>query len=318
MSRPRPGPACTWPIRPRTLTAPRSHFDLYRIGNRPLRRGAVRRDRSGEFGLRAAMTLRARRSTSSGSAGTGVSYRPSTSRPADRRRGAACRSATPTACPGPTERPRRGAGSRPPPPDRRAGRHGPVRGRRRRPAGDLGDPVVVFGNGRATTASRPCGVGAVGRDQPARDPDRHRGPGGPRPPPRKGGQVRMATRLAVMFGGRSGEHEVSRRSGASIVAAWTASRYEVVPVLITPRRRVARRRPRRRALPQALRVLRAEDVVFPALHGPYGEDGTVAVAAGDGSVCRTSATVCSPARRAWTRSSPSGCSTPRACGSARG
>ncbi|MEV4822324.1 D-alanine--D-alanine ligase family protein [Micromonospora sp. NPDC049274] len=85
----------------------------------------------------------------------------------------------------------------------------------------------------------------------------------------------MTTRLAVLYGGQSGEHEVSRRSGESILAGLDRERYQVTEVLIdtdggwhvgghpTP-------------LPQALRVLRAQDVVFPALHGPYGEDGTVA------------------------------------------
>ncbi|MEU7399599.1 D-alanine--D-alanine ligase family protein, partial [Streptomyces albogriseolus] len=85
----------------------------------------------------------------------------------------------------------------------------------------------------------------------------------------------MTTRLAVLYGGQSGEHEVSRRSGESILAGLDPERYQVTEVLIdtdggwhvdgspTP-------------LPQALRVLRAQDVVFPALHGPYGEDGTVA------------------------------------------
>ncbi|PWR08197.1 D-alanine--D-alanine ligase [Micromonospora acroterricola] len=85
----------------------------------------------------------------------------------------------------------------------------------------------------------------------------------------------MTTRLAVLYGGQSGEHEVSRRSAASILAGLDREKYQVAEVLIgrdggwhvdgrpTP-------------LPLALRVLRAQDVVFPALHGPYGEDGTVA------------------------------------------
>ncbi|MER7891643.1 D-alanine--D-alanine ligase family protein [Micromonospora sp. NPDC094482] len=85
----------------------------------------------------------------------------------------------------------------------------------------------------------------------------------------------MRTRLAVLYGGQSGEHEVSRRSAASILAGLDRDRYEVTEVLIgldggwqvdgraTP-------------LAPAMRVLGAQDVVFPALHGPYGEDGTVA------------------------------------------
>jgi D-alanine-D-alanine ligase len=84
----------------------------------------------------------------------------------------------------------------------------------------------------------------------------------------------MSIGLAVLYGGRSGEHEVSRRSAASILAHLDRDAYRVTEVLIgrdgqwqvdgVPG-----------PLPVALRVLAAQDVVFPALHGPYGEDGTV-------------------------------------------
>ncbi|MGQ5261118.1 D-alanine--D-alanine ligase family protein [Micromonospora sp. ZYX-F-536] len=85
----------------------------------------------------------------------------------------------------------------------------------------------------------------------------------------------MTTRLAVLYGGQSGEHEVSRRSAVSILAGLDRDRYQVTEVLIgRDGQWYADGRPA--ALPQALRVLRAQDVVFPALHGPYGEDGTVA------------------------------------------
>ncbi|MFD6563684.1 D-alanine--D-alanine ligase family protein [Micromonospora profundi] len=85
----------------------------------------------------------------------------------------------------------------------------------------------------------------------------------------------MTTRLAVLYGGRSGEHAVSRRSGESILAALDHERYQVTEVLIgTDGGWHVDGRPT--PLPQALRVVRAQDVVFPALHGPYGEDGTVA------------------------------------------
>ncbi|MEU8166904.1 D-alanine--D-alanine ligase family protein [Micromonospora sp. NPDC049004] len=85
----------------------------------------------------------------------------------------------------------------------------------------------------------------------------------------------MTTRLAVLYGGQSGEHEVSRRSGESILAGLDHERYQVTEVLIdTDGGWHVDGRPT--PLPQALRVLRAQDVVFPALHGPYGEDGTVA------------------------------------------
>src|SRR5437870_1500540 len=111
-------------------------------------------------------------------------------------------------------------------------------------------------------------------------------------------------RVGVVYGGRSGEHEVSLRSAASIVAALDPARYEVVPVAITKDGRWL-------TGPESLKVLEAAqrdlapipehgsevtlpadptrhgllplgrgeatplDVVFPVLHGTYGEDGTI-------------------------------------------
>ncbi|MEH1168236.1 D-alanine--D-alanine ligase family protein [Micromonospora sp. CPCC 205539] len=84
----------------------------------------------------------------------------------------------------------------------------------------------------------------------------------------------MTTRLAVLYGGQSGEHEVSRRSAASILTGLDRERYQVTEVLIgSDGGWHVDGRPL--SLPSALRVLRTQDVVFPALHGPYGEDGTV-------------------------------------------
>lgn len=112
-------------------------------------------------------------------------------------------------------------------------------------------------------------------------------------------------RVGVIFGGRSGEHEVSLASAKSVMDAMHKDRYEIVPIGITkdgrwiasgdPMRALASGDPEasqpaallgdpsRRSLvqleerDQALRAkpLSELDVVFPVLHGPYGEDGTV-------------------------------------------
>jgi D-alanine-D-alanine ligase len=81
-------------------------------------------------------------------------------------------------------------------------------------------------------------------------------------------------RLAVIFGGRSGEHEVSCHSAESILLHLDRSRYQVVPIMIT-RTGSWIVDGDAMSLPDAIRVLRTMDVVFPALHGPYGEDGTM-------------------------------------------
>jgi D-alanine-D-alanine ligase len=80
-------------------------------------------------------------------------------------------------------------------------------------------------------------------------------------------------RVAVLAGGRSAEHDVSRRSAASVRRGLEAGGHEVVTVELArdgtwwcAGEELALR---------AGRGLLDCDVVFPALHGPFGEDGTV-------------------------------------------
>jgi D-alanine-D-alanine ligase len=77
-------------------------------------------------------------------------------------------------------------------------------------------------------------------------------------------------RVAVVYGGRSGEHEVSLRSAESIVAALDPARYEVQRFFIGKEGRWSPHPilPEPGANPGI-------DVVFPVLHGTFGEDGTV-------------------------------------------
>jgi len=80
----------------------------------------------------------------------------------------------------------------------------------------------------------------------------------------------MALRVAVIYGGRSGEHEISLRSAEAIIAALDPAKYEVHRILIT---REGRWEPR--ALSPEQGANPGIDVVFPVLHGTFGEDGTV-------------------------------------------
>jgi D-alanine-D-alanine ligase len=99
----------------------------------------------------------------------------------------------------------------------------------------------------------------------------------------------MATVLLV-FGGRSAEHEVSCVSAVAVAEALTASGHRIVPVGISrdgswwladadrnPFR--AQGRSVRLAVPDGVLLAGDDefgfDVVFPVLHGPYGEDGTI-------------------------------------------
>jgi D-alanine-D-alanine ligase len=121
----------------------------------------------------------------------------------------------------------------------------------------------------------------------------------------------MKTRIGVIFGGRSGEHEISIRSAKTVIEQIDREKYEVIPIAIdkeggwlNPVKALA-------LLPQSTReLLESEitkypqnpiallgdtsykgltkltaaegeenqaplDVVFPVLHGTYGEDGTI-------------------------------------------
>ena len=77
-------------------------------------------------------------------------------------------------------------------------------------------------------------------------------------------------RVAIVRGGRSGEHEVSFRSAESILTAIDRDKYEVVPVTISHEGRWD---------PFAISAEPGDhshvDVVFPIVHGTYGEDGTI-------------------------------------------
>lgn len=80
----------------------------------------------------------------------------------------------------------------------------------------------------------------------------------------------MKQRVAVIYGGRSGEHEVSVRSAASIMNAMDPEKYEILKFLIS---KEGKWEPRP-ILPEP-GGNPGIDVVFPILHGTFGEDGTL-------------------------------------------
>src|SRR5947209_2617805 len=119
-------------------------------------------------------------------------------------------------------------------------------------------------------------------------------------------------RVGVIFGGRSGEHEVSVRSARAVIDAMGAEKYTVVPIGITKEGKWLSPADATRLLPYETKKLLTDDVisekrqpsaligdpssnglvsraakreeattaqpldvVFPVLHGTYGEDGTI-------------------------------------------
>jgi D-alanine-D-alanine ligase len=80
-------------------------------------------------------------------------------------------------------------------------------------------------------------------------------------------------RIAVLAGGRSSEHEISLLSGRAVCEGLEAAGHEVTAVEISRRGRWSVD-----GAPVCVEPgggLLATDVVFPVLHGPFGEDGTV-------------------------------------------
>jgi D-alanine-D-alanine ligase len=86
----------------------------------------------------------------------------------------------------------------------------------------------------------------------------------------------MTTRVAVIGGGQNCEHEVSLASAAAVAAALDRTSYDVVPLTIGPDGTWRDRGGRPMGLAGVAQVLRGCEVAFPLVHGPRGEDGTLA------------------------------------------
>jgi D-alanine-D-alanine ligase len=80
----------------------------------------------------------------------------------------------------------------------------------------------------------------------------------------------MQMRVAVIYGGRTGEHEISLRSAKSIIEALDPEKYEVLHYVISKDGKWSPRP----ILPEP-GGNPGIDVVFPVLHGTFGEDGTM-------------------------------------------
>ncbi|CAN5590834.1 D-alanine--D-alanine ligase [soil metagenome] len=121
----------------------------------------------------------------------------------------------------------------------------------------------------------------------------------------------MKTKIGIIFGGRSGEHEISIRSAKAVIEQIDKDKYEVIPIAVTHEGRWLNPAESLQRLPKNIRESLSEsvmrypsnaialvgdtkykgltrletsareekllplDVVFPILHGTYGEDGTI-------------------------------------------
>ncbi|HZY61790.1 MAG TPA: D-alanine--D-alanine ligase family protein [Edaphobacter sp.] len=106
--------------------------------------------------------------------------------------------------------------------------------------------------------------------------------------------MKKKRRIGILFGGRSGEHEVSLRSAASVLNAIDKKKYEICPIGITKEGHWLSAGEAQALLTgeagksgpvqlsastdlveQSGALTQALDVIFPVLHGTFGEDGTI-------------------------------------------
>ena len=116
-------------------------------------------------------------------------------------------------------------------------------------------------------------------------------------------QINKKLRVGILFGGRSGEHEVSLLSAASILNAIDPAKYDIIPIAITKQGHWITSTEAENLLPGSTKpapvllkspitksiqlsasadavlqnqtLAQSLDVVFPVLHGTFGEDGTI-------------------------------------------
>lgn len=97
-------------------------------------------------------------------------------------------------------------------------------------------------------------------------------------------------KLGVIFGGQSTEHDVSIVSGSSVIKNLNKEKYEIYPIYISKDGvwyhytkdidkveifNIGEEPKEIEKIPNEMEVLKKQDVIFPVLHGLYGEDGTI-------------------------------------------
>ena len=80
-------------------------------------------------------------------------------------------------------------------------------------------------------------------------------------------------KVAVIYGGMSTEHDVSLISGKNVIDNLDKSKYEIYEIKITKDGKWLDKRDRE--IKDIYKLLKEMNVVFPVLHGLYGEDGTI-------------------------------------------
>ena len=75
--------------------------------------------------------------------------------------------------------------------------------------------------------------------------------------------VKRKLKIGVLFGGKSAEHEVSIQSAKNVINALDRDKYQVTPLKINKNGKFH------------LNSVKNFNIIFPVLHGPFGEDGSM-------------------------------------------
>lgn len=75
--------------------------------------------------------------------------------------------------------------------------------------------------------------------------------------------MKKKLKIGVLFGGKSAEHEVSISSAKNVIKALDKKKYQITPVKINKNGIFD------------FKILKKFDLIFPVMHGPFGEDGSM-------------------------------------------
>ena len=97
-------------------------------------------------------------------------------------------------------------------------------------------------------------------------------------------------KVGVIFGGQSTEHDVSVVSGGSVIKNLSKEKYEIYPIYISEKGdwfhyikpvqdidifEIGEQPKELEKISNEFETLKKQDIIFPVLHGLYGEDGTI-------------------------------------------
>ena len=83
-------------------------------------------------------------------------------------------------------------------------------------------------------------------------------------------------KLGVLYGGKSTERKVSEKSAKSVLDNLNKEKYEIYPIFIEEDGRwFEEKSEEKKEIENIIKYLKKLDIVFPVLHGLYGEDGTI-------------------------------------------